>query len=166
MNASKLLALALVVANVGCATTKTEKIIRDMAIAGAVGILIAQQKHENRMAYSAMYGGLGAAGAGVAGLYIHDPEGNSKRLERENAEMRARIDRELGPRLEIMSPGTMGGKIPDKYSRLVNPGQWRIYATDQWIEDGENRMVHQDKIMELIPPSLLPGRGVLSKGNQ
>lgn len=167
MNASKLLVYSLATLLLSsCATTQTQKILRDMAIAGAVGVLIAQQKSENRIAYSAMYGGVGVAGAGVAGLYLHDPEGNARKLEKENSEMRARIERDLNPQLELSRPGTMGGKIPERYSRLVNPGEWRIYAVDQWSEDGENRLVHQDKIMELTPPSLLPGFGTQSKGNK
>ena len=39
---------------------------------------------------------------------------------------------------------------------MINPGEWKIYALDQWIEAGENQLIHQDKIMELIPPSLVP----------
>ncbi len=139
-----------------CATTQTQKILRDMAIAGAVGIAVAQTRSENKMAYGLMYGGLSAAGAGAAGLYIHNPEGRSEKLENENAEMKRKLDEAFAPKLESKSPGTMGGKIPDKYKRLVNPGEWRVYAIDQWMEDGENRLVHQDKIMELVPPSLVP----------
>jgi len=164
MNASKAIALASLFALAGCATTPTQKILRDMAIAAGVGVLVAQQKQDNRAAYSMMYGGVSAAGAAVAGLYIYDPEGKTKQLERENADLRAKADEAFGPRLEASVPGTMGGRIPDKYRRLVSPGEWRVYAIDQWAEDGENRIIHQDKIMELIPPSLLPAQGVLSKG--
>lgn len=166
MNASKFLACSVTIALCGCATTQTSKVLRDMAIAGAAGVLVAQQRPENRAAYSAMYGGIAAAGAGVAGLYVHNPEGKSKQLEKENAELRLKVDQAFSPRLESSSPGTMGGRIPDKYRRLVSPGEWRVYAIDQWVEDGENRIVHQDKIMELIPPSLLPAQGALTKGSQ
>ena len=41
---------------------------------------------------------------------------------------------------------------------MINPGEWKIYALDQWIEDSENKLIHQDKMMELIPPSLIPAQ--------
>ncbi|RYZ77303.1 MAG: hypothetical protein EOP05_02240 [Proteobacteria bacterium] len=84
MNASKLLIITSAFLACGCATSRTERIIRDMVIAGAVGVAIAQQRDSNRIAYSAMYGSMGAAGAAAIGLYVQNPEGESKRLEREN----------------------------------------------------------------------------------
>ncbi|RYZ93195.1 MAG: hypothetical protein EOP06_01865 [Proteobacteria bacterium] len=164
MNASKFFFITSALMTSGCATTKTERIIRDMVIAGAVGVAIAQQRDSNRIAYSTMYGSMGAAGAAAIGLYVHNPEGESKRLERENTYLKAKLNQEVVPRLEQTTPATFAGRIPDKYSRLVNPGQWRIYSIDQWAEDGENRIIHQDKIMELIPPSLIPGAGT-TKGS-
>ena len=164
MNASKQLALLLCISLSGCATTQTQKILRDMAIAGGVGVIAAQARQENKGAYAAMYGSAAAAGAAVAGLYLHDPEGKSKQLDKENSELLLKVEQAFGPRLEKTIPGTMGGRIPDKYRRLVSPGEWRVYAIDQWVEDGENRIIHQDKIMELIPPSLIPAQGALTKG--
>lgn len=143
----------------GCSTfTSTTKgrVYRDMAIAGALGAALGQNEARYKNANSGLYAGSFAATAAVVSLLINDPDKTNTHLKEENAKLRSELDQISNPTEVAVHPGTLSGKIPEKYKDLVQPGEWKIYAIDQWIEDGENRLIHQDKMMELIPPALKP----------
>jgi hypothetical protein len=145
----------------GCATTNSGKTLQTMAIAGAAGVLYGLSRAEHREQNAALYGGLAAASAGAAGLLIWNTDHESERYRKEAQIVSEELDRIRAPRRILESPATFGAKIPPKYRSLVQPGSWRVSEIDQWIEDGENRLIHQGLIMELVPPSLNPSR---SKG--
>ena len=149
-------ALAIIILSLlcSCASTTKTKVLSEMAAAGILGVVAGQQRQEDRMAFSVMYAGLAAATAGAIGVIVHDPDKEFSILKSENADLKQKLDEAFTPRLEKELPGTLTGKVPDKYRALIQPGQWRVYELDQWIEEDENRLIHQDKIMELIPPSL------------
>ena len=79
-----------------------------------------------------------------------------ERKDKENQKLKTEMERIYHPSLKFETTGMMNSKIPEKYKSMINPGEWKIYALDQWIEAGENQLIHQDKMMELIPPSLVP----------
>ena len=139
-----------------CAHTTKEKVFQNMLIAGATGVLIGQQKENYKTTHSIMYGGVAAAVAGAVTLYMNDPDKESEKLREEIRVLKTQMDQIGEPWLATKTPATFGAKVPDKYRSMINPGEWRVYEINQWIEDGENRLIHQDKIMELIPPSLKP----------
>lgn len=148
--------LLLLLLITGCAHTPKEKVFQNMLIAGAAGIALGQQKSEYKTTYSTMYGGTAAALAGAITLYLNDPDKEANKLREELQLLKKQMDLMAEPKLKAQSPAMFGAKVPDKYKAMISPGEWRIYETDLWLEDGENRMVHQDKIMELIPPTLRP----------
>ena len=140
----------------GCAHTTKEKVFQNMLLAGSAGVLLGQQREDFKTTYSTMYGSLAAAIAGAVTLYINDPDKEAEKLREEVKKMKTQMDQMSEPRLASQTQATFGAKVPDKYRSMINPGEWRIYELNQWIEDGENRLIHQDKIMELIPPTLKP----------
>lgn len=141
----------------GCALTSAKnRIYRDMAIGAVVGALAAQQKNENKQAYSAMYSAVGASVGALISINLYDPDSENLKLKNQLAKFESDLEASLRPKLEFTSSGMMNSKVPDKYKTMINPGEWRVYRLDQWVEDGENRLIHQDKMMELIPPSLKP----------
>lgn len=147
-----------------CATNSSrERIIRDMVIAGAVGAVVGYQKDSNPMANATMYAGVAASSAALLDLYLFDPDKETAKYKKESEDLRRQLDEAFSPKLETQMPGTLSGKVPDKYKSLITPGEWKIYAVDTWIEDGENRLIHQDKMMELIPPTLKPNQNPLKK---
>lgn len=155
MNANKII-LVIPVLLCGCATTPKQRIIRDTLIAGAVGAYLGSQRSEHKNTYSAMYAGGAASIAAITSVIINDPDKEVLKIRAEKEQVQKELDDLISPKLEETRPGTLSAKLPQKYQSLVNPGEWRIYSIDQWIEDGENRLIHQDKIMELIPPTLKP----------
>ncbi|MBN8540730.1 MAG: hypothetical protein J0L82_10125 [Deltaproteobacteria bacterium] len=142
----------------GCATTNRGKTLQAMAAAGIAGALHGASRPEAKNQNAALYGGIAAAGAGVFGLYHWDSETEAERLRNEAVSAMDELERLRAPKRIVESPATFGAKIPDKYRSLIQPGAWRVSEIDQWVEDGENRLIHQDLIMELIPPSLNPNR--------
>lgn len=152
----KTLCFTLLSLTIGCAHTTKEKVFQNMLIAGATGVVIGQQKEDYKTTYSTMYGGMAAAIAAAVTLYINDPDKESDKLREEIRSMKVQMDQIGEPRLASQTPATFGAKVPSKYRSMINPGEWRVYEINQWIDDGDNRLIHQDKIMELIPPSLKP----------
>lgn len=142
----------------GCATTNRGKTLQAMAAAGIAGAFYGVSRPEAKTQNAALYGGVAAAGAGVFGLYQWDSETEAERLRKEAVSAMDELARLRAPKRIVESPATFGAKIPDKYRSLIQPGAWRVSEIDQWVEDGENRLIHQDLIMELIPPSLNPNR--------
>lgn len=154
MNASKLTALVLLVS--GCATTPREKVIQNILIGSTVGFIVGQSREENRLASGLIYGGVAGATAGLATAYFDNSDQEIKKMKDENQRLTKELEKAFSPELNFESSGTLNSKIPEKYKSMINPGEWKIYSLDQWIEDGENRLIHQDKMMELNPPSLKP----------
>jgi hypothetical protein len=152
----KNLVLLALLFSTACATTNRQKTIQAMAIAGATGIAYGLSRQTQPQQNAALYGGLGAAAAGFAGLYVWNSDSEADRL-REQAELMAEdLDRLRSPKRIFESPATFGAKIPAKYKSLIQPGSWRVSEIDQWVEDGDNRLIHQGLVMELVPPSLKP----------
>ncbi|MBC7429991.1 MAG: hypothetical protein H7336_15360 [Bacteriovorax sp.] len=139
----------------GCANMSfKQKIATNMAIGAAVGILAGIGEKEHKKELSLMYAGLAASGAALATIYVTDPSSDAERLRGEMAKMQADFDAAMKPQVEAASSGLMNSKVPEKYKAMINPGEWVIYSMDQWVEESENKLIHQDKMMELIPPSL------------
>lgn len=140
----------------GCATTSKEKIIQNMIIGAAAGYTIGQMKSENKTGYSLLYAGAVSSVVGAGSVWYSDLDEDSERLKKENQKLKIEMERIYQPSLKFETTGMMNSKVPEKYKSMINPGEWKIYALDQWIEAGENQLIHQDKMMELIPPTLVP----------
>lgn len=151
---------------ISCAHTPTEKVFQNMLIAGAAGAVLGQQKEEYKTTHSIMYGSAAAVIAGAVTLYLNNPDKESEKLREEIRVLKTQMDQMGEPKLATETPATFGAKVPDKYKAMISPGEWRIYEINQWVDDGENRIIHQDKIMELIPPSLRPVSKPVSKGEK
>ena len=147
-----------------CAVTPKEKIIQNILIGTAVGFIAGQSRDQNKLANGILYAGAAGTITGIGAVYYSDMDSESKRIKEENQKMRAELEKAFSPALVHQTSGMMNSKIPDKYRSMINPGEWKVYSLDQWVEDGENRLIHQDKMMELIPPTLKPA--VLPTTNQ
>jgi hypothetical protein len=153
---TKFIALLLALQSIGCAGTLKHKTWRNMAVAGAAGAVIGSQQPSFKQTQSLLFAGVFASLAAAASLAFYESEGSVDAMKAENVRLKEELDEAFAPKLEAIAPGTMSGKVPQKYQRLISPGEWRVLQIDEWVEDGENRIIHQDKVMELIPPSLRP----------
>jgi hypothetical protein len=164
----KLWALLLILfVGSGCSTlSNRQRTIAAMfltgSIAGTVGALSAPQ-NESAPAHAALWAGSAAAGAGLVGLYAFDEDARSKEFERklkvvteENQALRGEAEgAPVSPLAEAASP--FGKELPPEYQRLVRPGRWSVYKLNQWIMSGENTLIHQDRMVKIIPPQFSGG---------
>lgn len=129
-----------------------------MSIAATTGGVYGYSQTNNKAAMAVLNASLAAAIVGAATLYFENPDKEEIRLRNEVESLKSKLDEFSSPKVAYQSSATFGAKLPSKYRGLVNPGEYKVYELDTWIEDGENRLVHQDKAIELIPPTLSPGR--------
>ena len=149
----------------GCATNRAKTLL----LMGGVGVVAAGAAYvmtpqDERPEMHALYGGaIGAAAAGVAGLFIFDEQKRSEELDRQATVMRRELEafRDEGggshePRLLYETSAPFGKDIPGEYRALVRPGHWSVYRLNQWVSQGEGAMIHQDRMVKLVPPQLNP----------
>ena len=148
--------LVILFFSTACATTPKEKILQNMLLGAATGFALGQMKSENKTGYSLIYAGAVSSVVGAGSVWYSDLDEDSERLKKENQNLKTEMERIYQPSLKFETTGMMNSKVPEKYKSMINPGEWKIYALDQWIEAGENQLIHQDKMMELIPPTLVP----------
>lgn len=140
---------------VGCATSTRNKVLRDMAIGAAAGALVAQTKTDYRMTYTAMYAGAGTAIAGVISTYLNVSK--DEELQMENQQLKTKLDhfqKQLQPQLIQQGNSLFSSPIPKEVAGLVEPGEWRRYKLDQWVQDPNqsNTWYRQVEMFEIIPP--------------
>lgn len=126
-----------------------------MAIGAAVGGLVGQSRSENREAYSAMYAGIGAATAGAISALVNVPDENQIKKENENLKEQVRkFEKQLQPQLVQQGNSLFSSPIPKEVSSLVEPGEWKRYKMDQWVQDQNqpNTWYRQVEMFEIIPP--------------
>lgn len=152
-----ILLICLVLQLTSCASTTRDRTYRNMALAGVAGVALGQAQPAYKGTLSLAYAGVGAAVAAALTLYFDDGEKEVERLRAENKIFAAKLGQFDNGKVVGQGTATFGAKVPEKYKALINPGEWRIYDLDQWVEGDDNRLIHQDKMMELIPPSLNPG---------
>lgn len=140
---------------VGCATSTRNKVLRDMAIGAAAGALVAQTKTDYRMTYTAMYAGAGAAIAGAISTYLNVSK--DEELQMENQHLKTKLDhfqKQLQPQLIQQGNSLFSSPIPKEVAGLVEPGEWKRYKLDQWVQDPNqsNTWYRQVEMFEIIPP--------------
>jgi len=141
----------------GCASKSHQQQMLVSTSGGfVVGALLGAQKDHSKEAHALMWGSFLGMLSGAYAIYSSNPDEEIRSL---NAKLKFEVDereRMLAPKLVHSSSHMMGDNFPKKYQSLITPGEWRLFETDEWEEDGENRLRHIDKILEMNPPSLVP----------
>lgn len=140
----------------GCSTLEKNETLKKMVIAGAVGFGVGQLREQNKQAYGAMYAGLAASGTAA---YIAIQNQNKKdELQEQNQELRMKLDsfqKRYEPRLVQQGNSLFSSPIPKTVSALVDPGEWKRYKLDQWVQDPNqpNIWYRQVEMFEITPPA-------------
>ncbi len=168
---SLILAVGILLGIGGCATSNRTKTLLLMtgvgAAAAGVGYSVAPRDERPEM-HAIYWGAAGAAVAGALGLFLFDEQKKSEELERQASVMRKELDafRDEGggqePRLLYETTAPFGKDIPGEYQSLVRPGRWSVYKLNQWVAHGEGTLIHQDRMVKLVPPQLTPKSQSLS----
>ncbi len=162
-----LAAIALLTVSSGCATwsNRTKTIVATIGTGIVVGTVASQfaPQGEQPVAHAMIWGGPSAAAAGIISLFIFDEEKRSTEFERQMGVLKKELDSLRGestgssqPTLLYETSAPFGEAVPNEYKKLVSPGQWSVYRLNQWVSQGENTLIHQDRMLKLIPPVLSP----------
>lgn len=169
---NRIILIILVSTLSSCATmsNRTKTIVTSIGagiVAGTIAANLAP-KDENPIAHAAVWGGSTAAATAIVGLFIFDEQSRSYEFERKlqvsESELAVfRSESKEGNHLLYDSESALGRDLPSEYKSLVRPGKWSIYRINQWISQGENNFVHQDKIIRIEPPQFQPSGADLSQ---
>ena len=161
MTAFNLKSIVLVVTttafSIGCGSMSSRnKIYRDMAFGALAGTALAQTKTDNQSAYTSMYAGIGAATAGVASVYFNTQI--EEELQTENEKLKAKLNQFealMNPKLIQQGNSLFSQALPKEMSGLVEPGEWKRYKMDQWVQDPNqpNTWYRQIEMFEITPPT-------------
>ena len=149
----------------GCASmpNRTKTILTMVGTGLIVGTIAANRApvDENPGTIGFLWGGNAAAVAGIISLYVFDEQHRSEVLEKQLSSSQKEVDvlrgeGEGASRAPIFDSETgLERQLPKEYRGLVQPGKWSIYKIDNWISQGENTVVHQDKMVRIIPPQFV-----------
>lgn len=148
---------------IGCATNMKERIVRNALLAGAIGAAYGDSKPEFKSQHSLMYGASTALVAAIASVYYYDPDKTLESSRKTNSLLRDELDAFENQNIStsnsknrIYSAPALPGleKLPEEYRRMINPGAWTLSEIDQWVDGGEGRLIHQDKMLEIKQPTL------------
>nr|BFD69029.1 hypothetical protein HAGR004_40510 [Bdellovibrio sp. HAGR004] len=157
MNAhSKISVLILFVLSLfGCASSTKGKVLRNTLLAGAAGAAYGSTRSDYKATHAAMYGASTAALAALVSIYAYDPDKSNEELRKETAELKYKLDQLEKPSLIDRGNSLFKSQIPSSLAKLVQPGEWKHYKLDQWIQDPSNPNVwlRQVEMYEIIPPS-------------
>lgn len=139
----------------GCAHSPSEKLVQNMAIGAAAGFLIGHQRAEYKSTFSAMYAGFGASAAGLVTAYLI--KSSDDEFKKENDRLKTEVERfqkQLEPKLVQTGQSLFTSPIPKEVAGLVEPGEWKRYKLDQWVQDPNqpNTWFRQVEMFEIIPP--------------
>ena len=167
MNAnSKITLICVSLLSSACATNMKEKIVRNTLVAGAIGAAVGSTKDQYKTSHELMYGATAAAITALASVYYYDPDQEISNAKKTTEKLRNELDHfenenTLGPstsnfrRSTVAGPATNAlGALPDKYKRLIKPGEWQLSEIDEWEKIDDTRMVHKTEMLELQPPIL------------
>lgn len=150
----------------GCATmSNRSKTLLAMVGTGIIAGSIAASKapdDESSVAHAAVWGGTTAAVAGAVGLFLFDEQAKSQEAERKLQVAQHELDAFRGESSTdaqhpyAQSDSSLERDLPSEYRSLVRPGKWSIYKVNNWTLQGENTIVHQDKILRIEPAHFQP----------
>lgn len=133
--------------------------LQGAAVGAIAGGLYGASRQSNKEAHAWMWGSAGAAAGSLLVALNDDPDKEAEKLRKEAARLKEQLDELESPKVEAQATGLLGARVPERFRRLVNPGEWKVLKIDQWVEgEGENQLIHQDMVMELVPPALLPNQ--------
>lgn len=157
---SKIIICCITLIHIGCATSIKGKILQNTLLAGAAGAAYGNSLESHKTTHSAMYAGIASAVTAIATVYYLDPDKNVDSVRKTAGQLRDELDsfenRSSTRKYSQSSGSTIESfdKLPPEYRSMVDPGQWTLYELDEWIDGGEGRLIHQDKMLELKPATL------------
>lgn len=146
--------VAILLWSSGCATSFKGKFWQSVATGAAVGAIYGSTKPQSKQAYTTMWGATGAAAGAILATTFNDPEYEQNRLKSEIASLNAQLAT-FSPKMTSKGNSLYSKALPKELSGLVEPGEWKHYKLDQWVQDPmqSNTWYRQVEMFEIIPPT-------------
>lgn len=154
MLARRFVVIAMTLALAACSTPRKSRLaIGAGGFVVGLGVGAAVAPKDERSELHAMYwaGLLGLAGLIASEFYFSEAD-ESARLKLENEKLQADMElmRNANTVLLKQGQGYFKGASGEEYFQS-GKAKWRLYQVDKWNKDGPNRLIHTDRMVELLP---------------
>lgn len=140
-----------------CSNLPYRKTLMVTAAGAAAGTIYGLTRPEHQTQNATMYGAIGGLAGAVTGLILDVDEASGLKLKSENDRLKLRLDefqKKLDPQLIGQGSSLFSSPLPKEVSGLVQPGEWKRYKLDQWVQDPyqPNTWYRQVEMFEVTPP--------------
>ena len=152
------LLLILVLTSASCASTRYPNTLTATALGAAAGGIFGMSRPEFQNQNALMYGAVGGLMTGTAALILDVDKTSQDDLKTENEKLKIKLNEfqsRLEPQLINQGSGLFQSPLPKEVSNLVEPGEWKRFKMDQWIQDPNqpNTWYRQVEMFEITPPA-------------
>jgi hypothetical protein len=147
----------LMVSICGC-STPYKKTFLSSAAGMAAGAVYGASRPEYQSQNALLYASLGGLLAGGTALLLDADDLHPEKTQRENEKLKAKLDefqKKLEPQIISQGSNLFGSPLPKEVLSLIEPGEWKRYRMDQWVQDQAqpNIWYRQVEMFEMTPPA-------------
>lgn len=149
-----ILILFLAYGQTGCATNRQKRWTTTGAAIGT-GLVVGAASApagERKELHSVYWGALLGLGASLISQEMFSDEKEAEVLTLENQKLSLQLDLIQNANNVLLREGKGYFKSPTG-EELSSSGKakWRLYQIDKWVKSGPNQLIHQDRMVELLP---------------
>ena len=138
----------------GCATNRENRwAMTGGAVAAGVALGSATAPGEERKELHAVYwGAILGLGASLIAQEIFSDSKEIERLKAENQKKDLQLDVIQNSKTVLLREGKGYFKSPSGEEFFSGEkAKWRLYQIDKWVKQGPNQLIHQDRMVEIVP---------------
>lgn len=143
---------------ISCSSSPYRNTLTATAVGVAVGGLYGLNRPEYQSQNATMYGALGGLIAGTGALLLDIDSNQNSEMRSENERLKIKLNEfqnRLEPKLISSGNSLFNSPLPKEVAGLIEPGEWKRYKLDQWVQDpgNPNAWYRQVELFEVIPPT-------------
>ena len=149
--------LVILSLNIIACSSVYKKTISTSLAAGALGAVYGSTKEDYKNQNAALYGALSALAAGAVALSLDVDELKASKNEAESLRVKLnQFEKRLEPKLIASGNSLFNSPLPREVSGLIEPGEWKKYKMDEWVQDqnDQNSWVRQIERIEFVLPGI------------
>lgn len=146
----------------GCATNRENRwAMTGGAVAVGLAVGSAASPGEERKELHAVYwGALLGLGASLLSQEIFSDAKEIERLKAESMKKDLQLDLIQNSQTVLQREGKGYFKSPSGEEFFSGEkAKWRLYQIDKWVKNGPNQLIHQDRMVEIVPLEKSKGDG-------
>lgn len=135
-----------------CATTNQSKRLELAGTGFLSGLAIgaANTPQDEKKELHAMYwGSVFGLTAAIIGNFIYDDNKDLSYLKQENAKLKSDLELFQNGNKVLLEQGQ--GQFKNQPQLVGKKANWKVYQIDKWSKESDNKLLHQDKMIEITP---------------